>query len=155
MRSTMILVVLLSTAACASTGPRADDSAHFARDVGRGTAGEVMSKVELVLLQNQFEIAEIESPPDIHVRTYWRDRAPFQDEMQRGITAAQIRAIVRARPRSSTGLELYSVDLTIEQRVRTALVQEWTHETVSNSARQYASRIADDLRRHLSVGVHR
>lgn len=154
MRSLLSCLVMLTSLSCASTGGSADE-AHFSREVGRGTAQEVLEKTQIVLLQHQFEIDQVTDPPAIYLRTRWRDRYPFEDEIARGVDEAQVRATVRGQPRRAGGLTLYTVHITIEQRVRTPFMQDWITHTVTPRAEAYAARIAGDLERHLNVGVHR
>lgn len=149
------LALTLSLMACATGSSQ--QNAHFARDLGLATAAETVEKARLVLGLHQFEIRQEEPAPNIYIETRWRERTPFEDEQAMGLTRAQVRAIVRARPRSGTSQmgEVYTVDMVVEQRVSSALNSNWTFGTMTPSARQYATRLADDLRQRLDVGVRR
>lgn len=149
-----VLLGLLVLTGCATLGGRGAD-ANFSREVGRATAPEVWEGAHRVLTMHQFEIEQETGPPQIYIGTRWRDRAPFSDEMERGIDEAQVRAQIRATARSDTGLELYTVNLKVEHRVRNAHTDEWILMTASPKAEAYSDRIASDLRRILSIGVHR
>jgi hypothetical protein len=154
MRYSFVILAVALLAGCGSRGPTY--VAHFARGVGVASGPEAMEKANRVLSLHQFEVEREDGPPTIYIESRWRDRNPFNDEQGLGIEAAQVRAIVRARPRSGTGMgELYTVDLTVEQRIRPMGATEWTHGTITTEARQYAARIAEDLKRLLDVGVHR
>jgi hypothetical protein len=153
------LVALLALTVLVGCGGArgATNVAHFARGVGQGTAVETVDKSMRVLTLHQFELEREEAAPNIYIETRWRDRTPFADEQGLGINAAQVRAMVRARPRSTTsGMgEVYAVDLTVEQRVRLMGSNEWVAATVTPEARAFAERIAEDLKRELDVGVRR
>jgi hypothetical protein len=155
-RAVVAALAVLLLAGCG--GRRGDASvAHFARGIGVATAAEAVTKSHQVLALHQFEIEREEQPPVLYIETRWRNRTPFQDEFALGIEAAQVRALVRGRSRSPTsGMgELYTMDMTIEQRVRVQGTQDWAHVTVTDSARAFAARIVEDLRRELDVGVRR
>lgn len=136
---------------------RTGSTAHFARDLGLATAAEVVEKTHRVFTLHQFEIEQEETEPIIWVETRWKQRSPFPDEHALGISDAQVRAIMRARRRSATSTlgDIYTVDLTIEQRVRVLANDEWRHSTLTPGARAFAARITEDLKRELNVGVRR
>jgi hypothetical protein len=157
MRKLTVAVALIMLAA-ACGGQRGTSSvAHFGRGLGLATAPETIEKTHRVLGLHQFDIEQDEGPPSIYIETRWKDRTPFADEQALGIDAAQIRAMVRARPRSTTSTlgEVYTVDMTIEQRVRLMGSMEWVHHTITAEARAHAAEIAEMLRRELDVGVRR
>lgn len=155
MKRYMILAAILLLAGCGARGSAG--VAHFARGVGLATANDLAEASSRVFDLHQFEIEREEEAPNIYKETRWRARTPFDDEQALGVTAAQVRAIMRARPRSTTSAlgSVYTVDLTVEQRVQTLTSDEWVSITVTPAARAYAERIAADLRRELDVGVRR
>jgi hypothetical protein len=155
-RAVMAILAVVLVAGCA--GSRGSASvAHFARGIGVATGPEAVAKSHQVLSLHQFEIEREEELPSLYIETRWRNRTPFEDESALGVEAAQVRALVRGRSRSPTSSmgELYTVDMTIEQRVRVRGTAEWAHVTATDSARAFAARIVEDLRRELDVGVRR
>lgn len=155
-RTSALLLCVSMTAACATGAGSAADTARFERDVGTGSAADVMEKTQKVLRQHQFEVRERTEPPNIFIETHWRDRAPFEDEAALGIRAAQSRIVVRARARGNTPLgELYAVNVAIETRVLPAGSTEWSPNTATEQYRRWADGITADFRRELNVGVRR
>lgn len=157
-RFALLSLLVLSVLPLTACGARGSTSvAHFARAVGVGTAYDINEGAHRVFALHQFEIERQEDEPSLYLETRWRDRMPFEDEQGLGVTAAQVRAVMRGRPRSGTSAlgTTYSVDLSIEQRVQTMTQEEWTSLTATPQARAYAERIAEDLRRELDVGVRR
>lgn len=159
MRSTMSMVALalaLGLAACASAGG-SGSSSHFARSIGVGTAADIDQQGQRFMALNQFEMEREEAAPNIYMESRWRERSVLDDEYALGIDAAEIRATIRARPRSGTSAmgDLYTVDLIIEQRVRLANESVWTTETLTEGARELAATMAEDLRQSLDIGVRR
>jgi hypothetical protein len=152
-----LLAAALAASACASRGGSPNNALHFARGIGSGSASDVITRAHRVLALHQFEIYQEEAPPSIYIETRWRTRQPFEDEAMLGIDAAQTRAIVRARPRNATSAmgEAYTVDLTVENRVRVKGTEDWVHTTVTPQAEAFGKRIAEDLRTELNIGVRR
>ena len=148
------LVCLTAALGCASSGNHA---AEFSSDIGTATEVEIFEMTERVLALHQFEVERQQGAPSIYVETRWRDRTPFPDEAALAIEGAQVRAIVRARPRGNTSSigVLYSVDMGVEQRVRVMGSDDWTHMKPTPAAAEYAARIIDDLKRQLEIGVRR
>jgi hypothetical protein len=157
MKTWLMAVFALTVLSGCGSARNGSLTALFARGIGTATGPEAMDKTVQVLHLHQFELERHEGSPTIYIETRWRERTPFEDEQLLGISSAQIRAIMRGRPRSGTGMGgLYTIDLTIEQRVRTDRNSEvWTNMVMTDQGRAYAARIAEDLRRELNVGVRR
>jgi hypothetical protein len=148
-----VLAVLLA-AGCAARGGA--DNPRVDSNVGVATGPEAYDKSMKVIRQHQFVIERETIPPNLYIETRWRDRAPFPDEQALGIRAAQNRIIVRGTLRSTNNLgELFSVNMTIDNRVQLAGGVDWTEAAATPQYRQYALKITDDLKRELQVGVRK
>jgi hypothetical protein len=144
---------LLTVGACAGGG-QGRAGTFMERGVGLGTPVEIVEKTKRIFELHQFEIELEQGEPDIFYMTRWRVRMPFEDEDALGVRQAESRVTVRARPRSPTAGEgaVYRIDVTVDQRVMTALGEGWTQITLTQQAREYASRILADFRREFDVG---
>lgn len=149
----VLTLSLLAAAACAGGG-QGRGGTFMERGVGLGTPVEIIEKTQRIFELHQFEIELERGEPDIFYMTRWRVRMPFEDEDALGVRQAESRVTVRARPRSPTATEgaVYRIDVTVDQRVMTAVSEGWTQITLTPQAREYASRILDDFRREFDVG---
>lgn len=89
-----------------------------------------------------------ESSTRLYFETEWEDRAPFEDERERGIEAAQTRVIVIARPRAGANrgsATLARVHVRMETEVRTGAEPGWRWRPPSASAQAFAEEPASDL----------
>jgi hypothetical protein len=145
----------LILAACASSG--GGGSALYRRDVGNASGVDAVSRSLLILNRFQYEVFDQDNIPSIRIETHWKPRQPFADEKALGIQAAENRIVISANTRGQTNLgSLYNVRLVIENRVRTAGVEEWDEKTNTGMFRSYADGIAQALRTELSnIGVRR
>ncbi|TVP48455.1 MAG: hypothetical protein EA350_03320 [Gemmatimonadales bacterium] len=152
-----VAVLFLFLSGCASGGAGTSGSSHFARGLGVATAADLNEHGNRFMALHSFELERDEGPPSIVMESRWRERNLFPDERLLGIEVAEIRATIRARPRSGTsGMgEVYSVDLIVEQRVRVPGESEWNTEISTAQAEELATTMAEDLRRNLNVGVRR
>jgi hypothetical protein len=154
-RSMVPLAAALLLTACAARGTDANLT-RFDRTVGVGTAIDIQEKVMRVLSLHQFVIEREQAAPNIYIETRWRNRRPFDDEQNLGITAAQTRAIVRTTPRSGTAQgQLFNVSLRIETRVQLPGGGDWTSAIATPQYQEYVNAIYEDMRRELDVGVRR
>jgi hypothetical protein len=152
-----VLAVLIFVGGCASGSGGTSGSAHFARGIGVATAVDLQDYGNRFMALYSFELERDEGPPSIVMESRWRERNVFPDERVMGIEAAEIKATIRARPRSGTsGMgEVYSVDLIVEQRVRVPGESQWNTEVHTPQAEELAATMAEELRRDLNVGVRR
>jgi hypothetical protein len=155
-----IATAALALAACASGGASstADGVRQFERNVGTGSASDVVDRSLKVLRLHQFQIEQQEAPPNIYIQTRWRDRAPDDAEQMRGVTATQARVIVRANQRSSThptGGAVYSVNVSVEGREQLQGSTSWQDATSSEQFAKWAERIVNDFKTELEIGVRR
>jgi hypothetical protein len=147
-----LLVMATSLAACA--GGRAGMTV-FQRDVGNASGNDAVSRALVVIGRNHFEVAQQDSTPFIRIETHWRSRTPFRDEQALGVTSAESRVIIIARPRAESEFATtYNVRLMMENRVRVAGGAEWNETLSTPEFRQFADKMAEELRReYVNIGV--
>jgi hypothetical protein len=142
--------------ACATGGGVTANQSRFERDVGVGTAEQVYEKAMRLVTLHQFDVERETRESGLYIETRWLPRLPFEDERAMGIATAQSRLIIRANLRNTTELgELYAANLVVETRVQTRDSQEWSYAVATPRYREWAQKLADDLRRELDVGVRR
>jgi hypothetical protein len=71
-------VLLAGCASAGSAGPGANAS-RFERQLGTGSANDILIKSDKILGKHQFEIQQRSQPPNIYIETKWRRRrAPLR-----------------------------------------------------------------------------
>jgi hypothetical protein len=130
-------------------------AATFERDVGTGSQSDVEREVEQTIFKHQFVIQQKNETPPLFWETRWRPRAPTPEEEELGISNAQVRLLVRARSRGGQiGLgQLFVVTLTIENQVQQLGSDDWEQGVATDSYREWAAELAEDLRQRLDVGI--
>ena len=154
MKATALAVLVLAgtLASCASAGPEANRS-RFQRSVGLATPQYARELSMRIITQYGFVLEQEETIPAIMIQTRWKQRAPFADEEALGISVAQNRLIVHARPRSTTNTaQTYSVDVVIENRVQLIGSDAWTEASATPEYEKWTNRIVEDFTRELNVG---
>lgn len=152
------LVAGLVLAGCSSALQPAGEAntARFERQVGQGTALDLVTNSARVIRQQQFEVYRQQTEPPIYIETRWRDRRPFDDEQMLGATRAQTRLILRGNQYGSTPLgPLYRLQLAIENRLQLGTIDEWSDRHLTREYREWADRLTEEFRRELEVGVRR
>ena len=152
-----LLLLALPLGACSAATSGGANQSRFEREVGVGTESDIRQKVTAVLLRYQFEVFQQTEPPNLQWVTRWRPRAPYADEQEQGVSNAEMRVVVSARPRgaaSSLG-QLYTVDLMVENRLQRLGSEDWIQTIVTPTAEAYAKEIAEEFRRQLDVGIRR
>ncbi|MEX0892582.1 MAG: hypothetical protein WEB88_10465 [Gemmatimonadota bacterium] len=148
-----LLAALLIVGGCsAATGSR---SAAFERDVGVGSQSDVVEQVRITMQKYQFQIQQRSEAPPLFWETQWRARAPFPDEQELGVSNAQVRLLIRARERTtaSTLGPVLAVRVTVENRVQMLGSDSWDQTLVTDTFREWAAELAQDLRTRLDVGI--
>ena len=146
------LVLLLGTA-CASGG----GSALFRRDLGNASGPDALAVAMRVAQQYSYQIANVDSLKAIRIETEWQKRKPFDDEAAFGIQDAESRLLIVARPRGNTMIgSNYSVNLTVENRLRVQGESSWNESLNTEMFNAYAEKIALDLKQlYTNIGVRR
>lgn len=151
----LVLLLVLLSAACA-TGRAANPV--YRRDIGTATGPDAFTLAEQVIHRHGYEIEQADTVPDIRILTKWKPRRPVDDELALGVTTAESRILVMGRVRGQTTDlgGLYTVSMTIENRVQVAGSTEWTESLNTELFRDYADRIANDYRQLImNIGVRR
>jgi hypothetical protein len=145
------LALIAATTACASGG----GSALFRKDVGNGSGPDVLRITRNVLEQYSYEIAQSDTINGIRIETEWRKRQPFSDESALGIQDAESRILINARPRGQTVLGAnYSVNVTVENRLRVQGTSSWNESLNTAMFTAYATKITDQMKQlFTNVGV--
>lgn len=128
----------------------------YTTTVGTATALDFKTKTPRILSRHQFEIAREEESTDlIYLETYWKSRAPFDDEAEQGIVDARLRLMVNARSRGRGAMrhDMYTVRIDAENMVQYRGEEGWEYEPAGEMLRSYISRIADELKAELDMGV--
>jgi len=153
-RHLWLLLVLISIAGCASAN---GGTALYRRDIGTASGPDAVTLAEQVINRRGYEVEHVETTPEIRMLTKWKQRRPLADEQALGITAAESRIIVVGRQRGQTEMgSFYSINMTIENRVRVAGSPDWNEALNTEMFRAYADEISEDYRQLITnIGVRR
>ena len=153
-RRVLFLMLLIVIGACASGR---GGSALYRRDVGTASGLDALSIGRQIMDRYAYEIETLDTIPDIRVVTHWKQRRPFQDEAELGITAAESRMIISGRHRGQTEMgSFYAVTVTLENRVRVPSSPDWNESTNTPMFRAHADEITNEYRRLITnIGVRR
>lgn len=155
-RSIWAIALLMAGSACAGAGGREASRASFQRNIGIATARDAFDRVLKVLREYHYEVLNEDSVPEIRIETHWKERAPFADEQELGISLAENRIIVNGRVRQNTEFgSLYNIQLSIENRVRLMDNPEWVETSATPLYRAYADSLTTRMQRELTIGVRR
>ena len=146
-------VLFLLCAACATGG----GSALFRRDLGNASGPDALTIALRVAQQYSYQIAHVDSLKDIRIETEWQKRKPFNDEAAYGIEDAETRLLIVARPRGNTMIgNNYSVNLTVENRLRVQGTSSWNESLNTEMFNAYADKIAAEMKEiYTNIGVRK
>jgi hypothetical protein len=158
-RAVRLLPVMLITIAmvgCASKGPEANRT-RFQQNVGDASATVSYDLSTRLIRQYGFVVEIEQQSPTIMIQTRWKERPPFGDEQALGVTHAQNRLMITARPRTTTmNMQLWTVDLGIENRVRLMNSETWSDASATPQYERWANQIAEDFKREINTaGIRR
>jgi hypothetical protein len=104
-----------------------------------------------------FEAEEQDTVQEVRIQTHWKKRAPFADEQELGITDAETRILILGRSRGTTELgSNFSINVTLENRVRVAGGIDWNETTNTPMFVRYADDLTAEYRRLVTnIGVRR
>lgn len=147
-------VLLLGAGACASTP---SGTPLYRREIGMASGPDARRLAEEVIHRYGYQIDTSEDAPEMRILTHWKHRVLFDDEKAMGITAAETRILVVARPRSHTDARsFFNITVTFENRVGVAADPAWNSTTDTPMFTAYADEIVEDFRRLVSnIGVRR
>jgi hypothetical protein len=153
-----VAAVATTYAACASGSGGGDPStrASFNRSIGSASRADAVERVNKVLHEYHYEVEHQGLEPNLIIETRWRQRTPFADEKELGVTTAENRITVTGRPRQTSDLgALYQLDMTIDNRVRLLGSGEWVETSATPMYRAYADSLTKAMQRELTIGVRR
>jgi hypothetical protein len=151
-RLAAVLVVAGLPVACATDGT----TGVLRWEVGDGTGEEALFQTIQVLQLYQYDIERQAESPNLTVQTHWKDRMPFDDEVEAGAQAVRTRFLMLARERHQRagGSSVYIVRLTAENQAQLeASSSEWQPFEPTPQFREYAADIAERLRTELRTGI--
>lgn len=161
----ILLSVTLPTLALLSVGcgSRSADvsgsrTSTYSADLGTATAYDFRDKTGRLLARYQFSVYRFEETTDlIYLETEWKNRYPFDDEIDQGIVEARTRLIIQARPRiqTPTGSDLNTVKLVAENLVRFQNSAQWQRVPMSKQLRAYLKRFVDELQTEFRTGFRK
>lgn len=153
-RFTLAALTLLAVG-CASAG--GGGSPLFRREIGTASKIDAYTLAMRVIQSFQYEVISEDTSMVIRLETDWRPRRPFDDEVALGVTAAESRLIIDARPRGFSELgDIYTIYLTVENRLRVGNTPDWSESINTKMFQEYAEGIVEDYKRELrNIGVRR
>lgn len=159
---TLLLGVFMA-AGCAgsSSGNKANIPSpnNYTTEVGVATDFDFKEKTRRILDKYQYEIVRFEESSDmIYFETRWKDRYPFEDEDQLGISQARSRFILEARPRTRGirgSVKVFRITVIAENEALYLGSEEWQHVPMTSSYKKYVKRFAEDLRSEFRSGIRR
>ena len=121
-------------------------------EVGRASRFDVLDKVESILNREGYTIQERRDTGSlIQLATSWTNRAPFEDEVQRGATEARTRVIVEARRQ---GNDIFAVVLRAENSVLTeGMDGTWQALPPTDMFRSHVRELSNALALEIDSGV--
>lgn len=155
--SCAVLVIILFLIGCTGSSESRVTEGRYTTAVGTATFSGLRNNFEKIVLDRyhyEYEIQR-ETTTSLYYETRWKERAPFDDELQRGIEAVRMRIIVEGRPRTrrgDEGGELYAVRFTGEILVNYIASDQWISSPMSREARNYFRAITRDLDVELRTG---
>lgn len=152
------LFVLLTLVACSGSGEASSRRGlTYSANLGAATLYDINTKTRAVLDRYQFRIERIESSTDmLYIETEWKNRYPFDDEIEQGIDAALTRIIIQATPRTrSVGGDLNTVRLQAENQVRYRHGVEWHIVPMSPMLISYLKKLTEDTTIELRTGIRK
>lgn len=156
---TTILILISFICGCAASSSGGKISLiSYSTNVGVATTFDFKDKTERILNKYQFQIERYEEYGDrLYIETKWKDRIPFEDEKKDGIIAARSRLIVKARPRTRTGItvKLNQIQFIGENLVLFANRESWRPAPLTKMCKAYFKQCADDLKTEFRTGIRR
>ena len=138
----LIPVCSLLLGACASGA----GSALYRKDVGIASQRDAIRISENIVGQYTYRVESIDTTRGLRIETEWLKRRPFEDESSLGIEDAESRLLIVGRPRGTSALgTAYSVNLTVENRLRVQGTATWNESLNTPMFKAYADRIANAM----------
>ena len=154
----LFILFIMSFINCAGTKGGADkkNPTKYKKRIERVTSQDFQNKAIRVLVnRNQYLIFRNEpSDGQLYIETDWRFRSPFDDELASGAVEARTKIILTAYPREMTnpnGLWVPTMEGLNEVKLEGGGI--WVVLPMSDMAKKYFDRIADDLNLEFRTGI--
>ena len=120
-------------------------------DIGRATLRDIQLHVPEVLAAHGYTINQTrQTVGRIYYETSWLYRAPFEDEVERGVQEVRTRFIVQGR---RGGSDFFDVEVRVENAVRGILPSgEWS-PLLTSDFRDHMRSVSDELMMNINAGV--
>ena len=142
--SALALVVLL--AGCGASLARQNRA-----DIGRATLRDIQVHVPEILADHGYSINQRrETRTRIYYETSWLYRAPFDDEVERGVQQVRTRFIVQGR---RGGSDFYDVEIRVENSVRGILPSGDWSPLATPDFEEHMRSVSDELMMNINAGV--
>lgn len=152
----LALVILLS---CSSSMKKESLSTDYSANLGTATSYDFKEKTQRLLMRYQYELVRFEETSDqIYYETEWKNRTPFDDELELGIVEGRTRFTINAHPRGRIGVggaDLNVVRLFGENMVRYEGSDEWLRVPMSKMLRAYFNKFAEELKLEFRTGIRK
>ncbi|MBM4168703.1 MAG: hypothetical protein FJ215_06050 [Ignavibacteria bacterium] len=151
----LLNILVLGVSGCAGGGGRA--GTIYSENLGTGTLYDINTKSQAILNRYQYRIERVESTTDLlYIETEWKNRYPFDDEIEQGVNAALTRIVIRATPRGrGVGSDNNSIRFEGENKVRYQGGEEWHIVPMSPMLIAHFKDITDDLITDLRTGFRK
>jgi hypothetical protein len=152
LRATMFMIGMAITSACAGgSGGGSGGAETYRESLGQATPYDFSRFTHQILDRYQYEVERSDSSASVHViRTRWRHRYPFDDEIFFGGVDAMTRFVIQARTRGGAGTSgassLRAVEFIAENQVLMGETNEWRPNLMTDMFRDYVKQITLDLK---------
>ena len=120
-------------------------------DIGRATLRDIQVHVPEVLADHGYSINQRrETRTRIYYETSWLYRAPFDDEVERGVQQVRTRFIVQGR---RGGSDFYDVEIRVENSVRGILPSGDWSPLATPDFEEHMRSVTDELMMNINAGV--
>ena len=120
-------------------------------DIGRATLRDIQLHVPEVLADHGYSINQTrQTVGRIYYETRWLYRAPFEDEVERGVQEVRTRFIVQGR---RGGSDFYDVEIRVENAVRGILPSGDWSPLATPDFEDHMRSVSDELMMNINAGV--
>lgn len=139
------------TAAVLLAGCGASLGRQLRDDIGRATLRDIQLHVPEVLADHGYSINQRrQTTGRIYYETRWLYRAPFEDEVERGVQEVRTRFFVQGR---RGGSDFFDVEIRVENAVRGILPSGDWSPLVTPDFEDHMRSVSDELMMNINAGV--
>lgn len=151
------VLALLAFSSCKISQDSAISQPNFYKErLGNASAQDVVTYTEKILIRHSYALDRREIDNVVYYETQWKERLPFADEVELGITSARNKIIITTRPymRGET-TPLLTVEFTGITEVKFSNFIDWRKDEATTEATKYLSNISYELRNELISRLRR